>query len=75
MTVATLVWRFGLLAACGLNCTLVLMVSIQHFLLMHGPNNYATIGLMTAWTFLYVPRAMRLAAARLRRADEGKACA
>jgi hypothetical protein len=75
MTVATLVWGFGLLAACALNCTLVFMVSIQHFLLMHGPINYATIGLMTAWTFWYVPRAMRLAAARLLGAQQGKPAA
>jgi hypothetical protein len=71
MTVATLVWGFGLLAACALNCTLVFMISIQHFLLMHGPINYATIGLMTAWTFWYAPRAMRLAAARLLGAQQG----
>ena len=65
MTVATLVWGFGLLAGCALNCALVFVVSIQRFLLIHGPVNYATIGLMTAWTFWYVPGAMRLATARL----------
>ena len=66
MMVATLVWGFGLLAACALNCALVFIVSIQRFLLIHGPINYAeVIGLMTAWTFWYAPRAMRRAAARL----------
>ncbi len=64
MIVATLVWGFGLLAACALNCVLVFMLSIKHFLLIGGPINYVTIGLMTAWTFWYVPRAMRLADAR-----------
>ena len=64
MTVATLVWGFGLLAACAVNCVLVFMLSIKHFLLISGPINYVTIGLMTAWTFWYVPRAMRLAGAR-----------
>jgi hypothetical protein len=63
MAVATLVWGFGLVAGCAVNCALVFMVSVQHFLLIHGPVNYATIGLMTAWTFWYVPRAMRLATA------------
>jgi hypothetical protein len=65
MIVATLAWGFALLAACALNCTLVFIVSIQHFLLVHGPINYAIIGVMTAWTFWYVPRSMRRAAARV----------
>jgi hypothetical protein len=72
MMVATLVWGFGLLAACALNCALVFIVSIQHFLLIHGPINYAVIGLMTAWTFWYVPRAMRRASARLAAAAQAK---
>jgi hypothetical protein len=75
MMVATLVWGFGLLAACALNCVLVFIVSIQSFLLIHGPINYAAIGLMTAWTFWYVPRAMRLAAARLAAAERSKSAA
>jgi hypothetical protein len=62
MTVATLVWGFGLLAACGLNCALVFMLTIKHYLLIGGPLNYATISVLTAWTFWYVPRAARLAA-------------
>ena len=60
MTVATLVWGFGLLAACALNCALVFI----HYLLISGPINYAMIGILTAWTFWYVPRAARLAAVR-----------
>jgi hypothetical protein len=56
MTVATLVWGFGLLAARALNCVLVFIVSIEHFLLIHGPINYATIGLMTVWTGTYRAR-------------------
>ena len=63
MTVATLVWGFGLLAACALNCALVFMLTIKHYLLIGGPLNYAIIGILTAWTFWYVPRAARLAAA------------
>jgi hypothetical protein len=30
MTVATLVWGFGLLAACALNCALVFVLTIKH---------------------------------------------
>jgi hypothetical protein len=65
MTVATVAWGFAFLGACALNCALVFMVSIRHFLLIGGPINYAVIGLMTAWTFWCVPRSMREAAARL----------
>ncbi len=62
MTVATLVWGFGLLAASALNCALVFMLTIKHYLLIGGPLSYAIISLLTAWTFWYVPRAARLAA-------------
>jgi hypothetical protein len=62
MIVATLVWGFGLLAACALNCALVFMLTIKHYLLIGGPINYAMISMLTAWTFWYVPRAARLAA-------------
>jgi hypothetical protein len=61
MTVATLVWGFGLLAACALNCALVFVLTIKHYLLIGGPLNYAIISLLTVWTFWYVPRAARLA--------------
>lgn len=63
MTVATLVWGFGLMAACALNCALVFMLTIKHYLLVGGPIAYAMIALLTAWTFWYVPRSARLAAA------------
>jgi len=72
MTVATLVWGFGLLAACALNCTLVFVVSIEQFLLIGGPIAYAMIGLLTAWTFWYVPRSMRRAGQRLAAAEQTK---
>jgi hypothetical protein len=68
MTVATLVWGFGLLAACAL----VFMLTIKHYLLIGGPINYAIISMLTAWTFWYVPRAARLAAARWGAAQQGK---
>lgn len=64
MTLATLVWGFGLLAACAVNCVLVFQISIQQFLLISGPIGYAAIGLLTAWTFWFVPRATREAMAR-----------
>ncbi len=64
LTVATLAWGLGLLAACALNCTLVFMVSIKQFLLIGGPIGYSIVGLLTAWTFWFVPRAVRAAEAR-----------
>jgi len=67
MMVATLVWGFGLLALCALNCVLVFMVSIKQYLLMNAPIGYVTLGLLTVWTFRYVPRAKQMAESR--RAD------
>lgn len=64
MTAATLVWGFGLLALCAATCGLVFMVSIKRFLLISGPIGYGALGLMTAWTFWFVPLAIRRAAAR-----------
>jgi len=64
MTLATLVWGLGLLAACAVNCVLVFMLSIKQFLLISGPISYAAIGLLTAWTVWCVPRAKRLAESR-----------
>ena len=64
MMTATLVWGIGLLATCAAHCALVFMLSIKQFLLVSGPVSYATLGLLTAWTFWYVPRAIRSAAAR-----------
>ena len=65
IAVVTLCWGFGLLGACALNCALVFMVSIGLFLLIGGPITYAIIGMLTAWTFWYLPCSMRRAAARL----------
>jgi hypothetical protein len=72
MLVATVVWGFGLLAACALNCALVFMLTIKHYLLIGGPLNYAIIGILTAWTFWYVPRAARLAAGRRTAAERAE---
>ena len=71
MTAATLVWGCGLLAVCALNCTLVFLVSIKQFMLIGGPISYASLGLLTAWTYWYVPRAKRRAEARQRPASIG----
>jgi len=60
---ATLVWGFGLTAVCAINCTLVFMVSIKQFMLIGGPVSYTALGLLTAWTYWYLPRAMRQAGA------------
>ncbi len=65
MTIATLGWGFGLLAACAVNCALIFLISIRAYLLIGGPLNCAAIGLMTALTYWYVPRSIRRAAARL----------
>jgi len=59
MTMATLVWGFGLTAACALHVALVFMLSIKQFLLINGWISWAVLGLLTAWTYRYVPRALR----------------
>jgi len=64
LTAATLVWGLGLIAACALNCSLVFLLSIKQFMLISGPISYSVVGLLTAWTFWFVPRAVRLAEAR-----------
>jgi hypothetical protein len=64
MMVATLVWGLGLLAACALNCVLVFMISIKQYLLISAPISYASLALLTAWTFWYVPLSKRRAEAR-----------
>jgi hypothetical protein len=63
-TVATLVWGFGLVALCAASCGLVFMVSIKQYLLLNGPFTYGMLGLLTAWTYVYLPRAIRVARAR-----------
>ena len=64
MMAATLVWGIGLLTLCAVNCALVFMVSIKQYLLMSAPIGYVSVGLLTAWTFWYVPLAKRQAQAR-----------
>jgi hypothetical protein len=64
MMTATLAWGAGLLATCATNCALVFMLSIKQFLLVSGPISTVTYGLLTAWTFWFVPRAIRAAAER-----------
>jgi hypothetical protein len=71
MTAATLVWGFGLLAACAVNCALVFMLTIKTFLLVSAPIGYGAIALLTAWTFWYVPRAKRAAETRQAVAEGG----
>jgi hypothetical protein len=61
MTVTTLVWGVGLLAVCAINCVLVFTISIKLFLLVSGPISYGLTGVLTGWTFWFVPRAMRAA--------------
>jgi hypothetical protein len=70
--VMTLVWAFGLIATSAVNCTLVFLISIKLFLLVSGPISYGAIGLLTAWTFWYAPRALRRVMAD---AAEGQASA
>jgi hypothetical protein len=64
MTLATLVWGLGLVGGCALQCTLVFMLTIKQFLLVSAPIGYTNLGLLTAWTFWFVPRAVRQAMAR-----------
>jgi hypothetical protein len=59
MMTATLVWGFGLTATCALHVALVFMLSIKQFLLINGWISWAVLGLLTAWTYRFVPRALR----------------
>jgi hypothetical protein len=56
MTLVTLGWALGLLAASAINCVLVFRLTIQQFLLVSGPISYATLGLLTVWTSVYMRR-------------------
>lgn len=58
MTLTTLVWAAGLIATCAVCCLLVLVLTIPQFLLISGPVNYGILGLLAAWTFWFVPRAL-----------------
>lgn len=64
MRVATLAWGFGLLGTCAVNVALVFAVPIRVVLLVAPPVSYAVLGLLTAWTFRFVPRALRAAQVR-----------
>jgi hypothetical protein len=65
MLAATLVWGLGLVGSCAVQSALVFMLTIKQFLLVSGPIGYTCLGLLTAWTFWFVPRAVRQALARL----------
>ena len=60
----TLGWGVGLTALCAANTVLVFTVSIKLFLLVSGPIGYGTLGLLTAWTYWYLPREVREAMIR-----------
>ena len=64
MTIATLSWGLGLTVACAVNCALVFVLPIRLFLLAGPTISYGAIGVLTAWTFWSVPRAVKAAAAR-----------
>jgi hypothetical protein len=64
MTITTLAWAIGLLAASAVNCGLVFVLSIKQFMLISGPISYAAMGLLTVWTTWYVPRVKLAAEAR-----------
>jgi hypothetical protein len=56
MTLATLVWGFGLVAEAALACVLVFTLSIPTFLVVSGVLGTGAIVAMTAWTFWYARR-------------------
>ncbi len=64
MTLMTIVWGAGLLAQTALACVLVFTMSIGAYLIVSPIVGYAGIGLLALWTFWYVERRKRLAAAR-----------
>ena len=64
MTVMTLVWGLGLLANVAVSVALVFALSIRTYLIVGPIVGYATMGLLTLWTFLYGQRARRRGEAR-----------
>ena len=65
MVVISLGWAIGLLG--GQRDQLrpgLLRLSIQQFLIVSGPITYASMGLLTVWTSVYMRRVMTAAAAR-----------
>jgi len=71
LTWMTLVWAFGLIATSAVNCALVFLLSIKQFMLVSGIISYGGIGLMTAWTFWYAPRALARAMATAESGEAG----
>jgi len=65
MMLETLAWAGGLIAASAINCTLVFLLPIDVFLLVSGPISYGMIGVLTAFTYWHVPKAIKTAKSRL----------
>lgn len=59
MMVMTLVWGFGLLAHFAVSVALVFALSISAYLIVGPIVGYATMGVLTLWTFLYARAAKR----------------
>ncbi|MGN6820418.1 MAG: VC0807 family protein [Sphingomonas sp.] len=59
MTVMTLVWGFGLLVSTAVSIVLVFALSIRAYLIVGPIVGYATMGLLTLWTFFYARRSRR----------------
>jgi len=75
MTVMTLVWGLGLLANVAVSVALVFALSIRTYLIVGPIVGYATMGLLTLWTFLYGQRARRRGEARRAAAAQAAAAA
>jgi hypothetical protein len=67
MTVMTVVWGAGLLADAAVAVGLIFTLSIHDYLLAGPAVGYATIGILTLWTFWYVRRQKAKGEARRRR--------
>ena len=57
MTLMTLVWGFGLLAATAVACALVFTLSIQNYLLVSPFVGYGIMGVLALWTMWFSRRA------------------
>lgn len=73
MTIMTVVWGFGLVAAAAVSCAILFVVSIGEYLLVSPIINYGAMGALGLWTFWYGNRQRRLGDAR--RAAEARALA
>jgi hypothetical protein len=58
MTLATLVWGFGLVAEAALACALVFALSIPRFLIVSPILGTGATVVLTAWTFWYARRTL-----------------